>query len=156
MTQTDSQAIYEQYQVIPRQKMQNPVVDRAGDKRWYNDRGEFHRVDGPAVEHANGSKWWYINGRLHREDGHSYEGADGSKMWIVDNKYHREDGPAVEHAGGYKEWYINDIPYHTIPEWAAALFKYKGWTREALKNKNLDYNTLLNALIKMMKSKYGK
>jgi len=53
-------------------------------------------------------------------------------------------------------WYINGNHYKSTREWAAALFEYKGWTREALKNTGRDYNTLLNTVIKMMKNKYGK
>jgi len=53
-------------------------------------------------------------------------------------------------------WYINGEYYKSIPKWAAALFEYKGWTRETLKNKGHDYNALLNAVIGMMRSKYGK
>jgi len=53
-------------------------------------------------------------------------------------------------------WYINGEYYKSIPEWAAALFEYKGWTRETLKNKGHDYNALLNTLIRMMQSKYGE
>ena len=48
-------------------------------KVWYNDRGQFHRVDGPAIEYANGTKSWYLNGKLHREDGPAIEWADGDK-----------------------------------------------------------------------------
>jgi len=133
MENNDSQLIYEQYRVIAEAR-QNPVIDEYGHKHWYNDRNEHHREDGPA-----------------------YEGADGDyKEWWINDKLHREDGPAIECADGHKEWCINDKRYVTIPEWAAALFEYKGWTREALKNKGHDYNTLLNAVIGMMQSKYGK
>jgi len=133
MENNDSQLIYEQYRTITEQARQNPVIDEYGTKHWYNDRGEFHREDGPAVEYASGNKEWWINGNLHRED-----------------------GPAIEYAYGNKEWYINGNHYKSIPEWAAALFKYKGSTRKALKNTGRDYNTLLNTVIKMMKNKYGK
>jgi len=156
MENNDSQLIYEQYRTITEQARQNPVIDEEGTKRWYNDRNEFHREDGPAIERADGTKVWYINGKLHREDGPAYEGADGYKVWYINNKLHREDGPAYEGADGTKEWWINDKRYRTIPEWASALFKYKGSTRKALKNKGHDYNALLNAVIKIMQSKYGK
>jgi len=133
MENSDSQLIYEQYRTITEQARQNPVIDEYGDKRWYNDHGELHREDGPAIEWVNDSKMWYVNG-----------------------VFHREDGPAVEYVDGSKEWWINGEYYKSIPEWAEALFEYKGWTREALKNKGPDYNTLLNTIIKMMKSKYGE
>jgi len=156
----DSQLIYEQYRTIteqgyallrppppPRPRAEwrrvnaaghddEPVIDEYGTKHWYNDRGEFHRVDGPAIEHANGDKEWYINGKLHREDGPAYEFADV---------------PAL-----VQRWYINGKNYKSIPEWAEALFEYKGLTRETLKNTGRDYNTLLNAVIGVMKGRYGK
>jgi len=176
---SDSQLIDEQYRTITEQARQNPVIDEDGNKYWHNDRNKLHREDGPAVEYAIGIKEWWINGNLHREDGPAIEGADGSKEWFINDKRHREDGPAVEYASGDKWWYINDElhredgpayegadgskqwwingkHYKSIREWAAALFKYKGLTRETLKNTGRDYNTLLNTLIKMMQSKYGK
>jgi hypothetical protein len=51
--------------------------------RWFNDKGELHRLDGPAVEGANGYKAWFVNDKLHRLD-----------------------GPAIERANGFKEWYL--------------------------------------------------
>jgi hypothetical protein len=30
--------------------MSNPVIDSDGNKRWYNSKGELHRLDGPAIE----------------------------------------------------------------------------------------------------------
>jgi hypothetical protein len=68
---------------------------------YYNEQGQYHRLDGPAVEWNNGDKWWIING-----------------------KNHREDGPAVEMFSGYKEWYLNDKLY-TEQEWKQEVIKIK-------------------------------
>lgn len=51
---------------------------------YYNDKDQYHRLDGPAVE-------WY----------------DGDKAWYIDGKRHRLDGPAVEYANENKYWFIN-------------------------------------------------
>ena len=61
-------------------------IDDLGDKRWYNDRGEIHRLDGPAVEWADGGRGWCVNGNIHRLDGPAVEWADGSKFWFVNDK----------------------------------------------------------------------
>ena len=49
--------------------MNNPHLDKYGDKRWYNEQDQLHREDGPSVEFVNGNKFWFINDQLHREDG---------------------------------------------------------------------------------------
>ena len=38
-------------------------IDKFGNKRWKNEKGEYHNEDGPAVIYANGTKVWYINGK---------------------------------------------------------------------------------------------
>ncbi len=83
------------------------TVDEDKTIRWYNDKGELHRLDGPAVEMTDGSKLWYVDGKIHRLDGPAIECPDGYKQWYVDDKLHRLGGPAVEDADGYKAWYVN-------------------------------------------------
>ena len=61
---------------------------RNGDKFWYNQNDQLHRLDGPAVEYSSGYKSWYQNGQ-----------------------YHRLDGPAIEYPSGTKYWYIKDEKY---------------------------------------------
>ena len=85
----------------------NPVIDKDGIKRWYNEDGELHRIDGHAIELVNGDKYWYLNGDRHRIDGPAMEYADGSKEWYLDGEYHRIDGPAIEWKDGTKYWYLN-------------------------------------------------
>jgi hypothetical protein len=59
------------------------ITDVLGE-RWFNEKGECHRLDGPAI------KW------LH-----------GSSRWLINDKLHRLDGPAIEYASGHKEWFID-------------------------------------------------
>jgi len=82
-------------------------IDEEGNICYYNERGEFHRLDGPAMEFAVGTKVWHANGKLHRLDGPAVEYPDGTKQWYVNGKRHRLDGPAIELANGRKEWYVN-------------------------------------------------
>jgi hypothetical protein len=77
------------------------TVDDNKNIRWYNDKDQYHRLDGPAVEWADGSKSWYVEGKLHRQDGPAFEQANGYKAWWVEGKRHRLDGPAIECADGY-------------------------------------------------------
>ncbi len=84
-----------------------PVVEYAGEDRYWCVDGLLHRENGPAVERANGDRYWYVNGILHREDGPAVERANGDRVWYVNDKLHREDGPAVERANGKREWHIN-------------------------------------------------
>ena len=74
--------------------------------RWYNDKDQFHRLDGPAVEGTNGYKEWWVEGKLHRLDGPAIEDANGYKAWFVEGKLHRLDGPAIETTDGTKEWFV--------------------------------------------------
>jgi len=30
-------------------------------KAWFNEEGQFHRVDGPAIVYADGRVYWYLN-----------------------------------------------------------------------------------------------
>jgi hypothetical protein len=84
------------------------TVDNDKTIHWYNDKDEYHRLDGPAIEYAEGSKAWYVDGKFHRLDGPAFEMADGYKAWYVDDERHRLDGPAVEYADGFKEWWVED------------------------------------------------
>ena len=62
-------------------------VDTRGTRRYYNNLGQLHRLDGPAVEYADGDKYWYQN-----------------------DQFHRTNGPAIMLADGRKWWYLNDRP----------------------------------------------
>lgn len=84
-----------------------PVTDISGNKFWYNENNEYHRLDGPAVEYNNGVKHWFKNDKFHRLDGPAIERANGTKCWYVEGKRHRIDGPAIEFGNGDKSWYYH-------------------------------------------------
>jgi len=62
-------------------KYDYPVVDEYGVKRWYNERGELHRLDGPAIIWNDGNKYYYQNGKRHRLDGPAVIHADGREEY---------------------------------------------------------------------------
>ena len=66
------------------------TVDYDGTTKWYNLKGQLHRVGGPAMKNSNGDKFWFIEGLLHREDGHAIEFADGDKVWYLEGKKYTE------------------------------------------------------------------
>ena len=71
--------------------MSKPVIDQDGNKFWYNEQGQRHRLDGPAVIFADGNKAWWSHGKLHREDGPANEWANGSKEWYLNDKWYTEE-----------------------------------------------------------------
>lgn len=83
-------------------------INDDGAIHYYNEAGEYHRIDGPAIIRLNGSEEWLINGRHHRTDGPAYIGSDGAELWVIEGETHREDGPAVKWADGRLGWYINN------------------------------------------------
>ena len=42
--------------------MDNPEIDKNGNKFWRNREGKYHRDHGPAIELVNGYKEYWING----------------------------------------------------------------------------------------------
>ena len=82
-------------------------IDKRGTKRWFDENGNLHRLDGPAVEYA-----------------------DGSCAWFIDGKYHRLDGPAVERKNDQFGWWVNGKP---VPEkdhpFVKLLKKYRLYAR---------------------------
>ena len=61
-------------------------VDKNGNRRFYNNKGQLHRLSGPAIEWSNGSKEWYKDDKRHRLDGPAIEWRNGSKAWYKDDK----------------------------------------------------------------------
>jgi hypothetical protein len=47
--------------------MDNPEIDRFGNKTWYLN-GQRHRTDGPACEWSDGSKSWYLHDHFYLFD----------------------------------------------------------------------------------------
>jgi hypothetical protein len=67
------------------------TVDKNKNIHWYNDKDEYHRLDGPAFESADGHKSWFVSGKRHRIDGPAVEGAYGDKSWYVNGKKMTEE-----------------------------------------------------------------
>jgi hypothetical protein len=57
-------------------------TDPGGVKRWFNELGQCHRLDGPAAEYPSGLKEWWVDGKLHRLDGHAIEWYSYKEWWI--------------------------------------------------------------------------
>jgi len=87
--------------------MNNLHIDEDGTKRWYDQEGRNHRVDGPAIEYPDGEMRWYQHGQLHRDDGPAIERIDGSEDWYQHGQFHRDDGPTIKHPGpnGFQAWH---------------------------------------------------
>jgi hypothetical protein len=67
--------------------MKKYIVEVYEDRTdWFNENGQFHRLDGPAIECSNGDKSWWVDGKLHRTDGPAVERSNGRKEWWVDGK----------------------------------------------------------------------
>ena len=82
--------------------------DLDGAVRYYDEKGQLHRLDGPAlVATHDGHKEWRVNGKLHREDGPAIVHPGSYKAWYKYDKLHRLDGPAIEYVDGTKQWYVN-------------------------------------------------
>ena len=61
-------------------------IDEVGNRFWYNERDEFHRIDGPAIEWNDGTKEWWIKGSQHRMDGPAIEYKNSKQYWLNDNE----------------------------------------------------------------------
>jgi len=83
-------------------------VDEYGNKRYFNDKGNHHRLDGPAIEDLNGIKFWYINENCHRNIDPSDEYSDGTKQWFFKGQSHRIGG---SFSSTQKYWYIHGKEY---------------------------------------------
>lgn len=47
-------------------------IDEYGSIYFYNNKGQYHRIDGPAIEQKNGYKQWYIHGKCYLEEDFLY------------------------------------------------------------------------------------
>jgi hypothetical protein len=89
------------------------TIDYIRTKKWRDQCGRYHRLDGPAQEHICGDKYWYKHGKLHRIDSPAIHLSNGYSAWYIENKRHREDGPAVIFGDGDKEWWLDGVFYQT-------------------------------------------
>ena len=39
------------------------IVETDKSRFWYNDKDQFHRLDGPAIEDDDGDKEWWVEGK---------------------------------------------------------------------------------------------
>jgi len=83
-------------------------IDEFGTKRYYNDEGKRHRLDGPMLEWSDGTKYWYINGNRHRNIDPSYEYSNGEKQWWFKGECHRIGGSSCS---TFEIWFIYDKAY---------------------------------------------
>lgn len=80
-------------------------IDSHGTKRYYNDKGDFHREDGPAIINLAGRIRFMKNGKPHCFDGNpSVIDRDGTRSWQVGLIHSRKDGPSLVRPNGYKSW----------------------------------------------------
>jgi hypothetical protein len=93
-----------------------------GARVWYDEKGDYHRVDGPAVIWSDETKQWYMHGKRHRIGGPAIEWKNGSREWYVNDQLHRTDGPAIELVDGTVEWWVNNVKQHRTPISKKALF----------------------------------
>ena len=127
------------------------TVDDEGTTRWYNSRGELHRIGGPSVEYADGSKEWHVIGKQWYVEGHSHvstcEGKivetykvivdddEGTTKWYnTKGHVHRVGGPAIDYDNGdkewYKEWYKEGILHREDGPACEYANGYKCWYKE--------------------------
>ena len=67
------------------------VVNKYGDKLYYNNANQLHRTDGPAIEWSDSTKSWYQYDIRHRTDGPAIEYPDGDKAWYINGVELTED-----------------------------------------------------------------
>jgi|TARA_R110000851_G_scaffold115046_1_gene240842 hypothetical protein len=63
--------------------MDNPKINRNGNKHWYDGNHELHRDNDPAVILADSYQAWYQHGLRHRANGPAVEFASGTKLWYL-------------------------------------------------------------------------
>jgi hypothetical protein len=88
--------------------MTNPVIDEIGNQYWYDENGQYHRIDGPAVLEVSGIQIWCINGKAHRTDGPAYIRLDGEQEWWVNGKFYF-DNKSFQEAAGITNEQMQDI-----------------------------------------------
>lgn len=69
----------------------NHTIDKNGDERWYNDKGQLHRIGGPAIKCRHGYEEWRQNGLLHRLHGQAIVWTNGDEEWWIDGILYTEE-----------------------------------------------------------------
>jgi hypothetical protein len=78
--------------------MTNPIIDKNGIQKWYNEKRQYHRINGPAIIHVNGDQVWYVDGELHRTDGPAYISINGYTVWYVNGRCYHDNKSFQESA----------------------------------------------------------
>jgi len=93
LSEANPQMTKDQEAMWNRLKEPAPIINKYGDKCWYNKAGELHREnDLPAVILEDGSKGWYKNGKLHRDnDLPAVIYKDGIKLWYINGEFIRNE-----------------------------------------------------------------
>lgn len=79
--------------------MNNLVINKYGDKVWYNNKGYLHNEIGPAIIYSDGTQVWMINGKRHRIDGPAAIDPDGTQNWYVNNRRYKDNQSYQKAAG---------------------------------------------------------
>ena len=85
----------------------NPEIDSLGTKRWYNELGQLHRIDGPAIIYTDGYQAYLVNGKLHRTDGPALIYADGYQYWFIHgNQLTEDEYYDITQSEEHLNWYL--------------------------------------------------
>lgn len=92
--------------------MARVIIDRRGDKFYYNDDNDRHREDGPAAIGKDGWKeyWWKDQFGDNYVFNSPDSAANGRKSWLSARCYHSVNRPAIDCPNGHKEWMMLDNP----------------------------------------------
>jgi hypothetical protein len=110
-------------------RMDGPAIEYGHGDRIYYEHGKLHRLDGPAIVRVNGHQEWRVKGLRHREDGPAFISSDGNREWAFHGKVHRADGPALEWASGDKEWFVNGVRHREGGPAVERVDGMKAWYR---------------------------
>lgn len=85
----------------------NPVVDKYGTQRWYDEEGELHRDGLPTVIKADGTQFWFQHGKFHRDNGlPAIIYTSGMQFWFQHGKFIKASSPdpARQKGKGVERW----------------------------------------------------
>lgn len=66
--------------------MSKPVIDKYGNKFWYNDKGRYHNYS-PVIDKYGTKRWYNNNGQYHNENGPAIIRFDGFQFWYVNGTW---------------------------------------------------------------------
>lgn len=69
------------------------VIDKDGNKRYFNNLGQLHRDDGPAYISIDGTNTWYFNGQWF-----IYNSRNGrNECYVNENRYKHTSACGVKY-----------------------------------------------------------